>query len=356
MAAGKRVWMFAVTLIAISCTNHSTWVWSALEDPGPLGPREGVALAVTPTVTFAWGGIDVDGTVHDDGALLEGGRWTSAASGPLSPRHSAGVAVLDGSRVAVVGGSSAPNLNGPGDLRDGAVYDPTTRRWEPLAPLPERVSLNRVCRTLVAVGERLVTPCVADGEPWAELVEGQWIQLVPPRDLDRTTVQLAAVNDLLVAVWVAGGQLRSARETATGWVATTGGEVREVATPFGRIAPLTVATVGDRVAALTTERVWWFDGDRRWTPGLRIPPEPNTAVGNTAVAVDVDGVLVRLDLGRDLALEDAEWRLVPRPAGEPAPWVRQLPSCGPTACLVVAEPPDAQPLSGRHTVWELSRG
>lgn len=348
--------MLLVALLATACATSSTWAWSALDDPGPLGPREGVALAATPTVTLAWGGIDVDGTVHDDGALLEGRRWTSVASGPLSPRHSAGVAVLDGSRVAVVGGSSAPNLNGSGDLRDGAVYDTTTRRWEPVAPLPDRVSLNRSCRTLVAVGGRLVTPCVADGQPWAELVDGQWIQLVPPPDLDRATVQLAAVDDQLVAVWVSGGQLRSARNTATGWVETTGGEVREVATPFGRIAPLTVTTIGDRVVALTTERVWWFDGDRRWTPGLRIPPEPNAAVGDTAVAIGVEGVLVRLDLGRDLALENAEWRPVPRPAGTTAPWVRQPPACGPTACLVVAEPPDAQPLSGRHTVWELSRG
>jgi hypothetical protein len=344
-----------VMTIAASCASASSWAWRKVPDPGPLGPREGVALAVTPAGAIAWGGLDVDGTLHDDGALLEDNRWTDLPPGPLSARHSSGVAVLDGGRVVIVGGSSASNLNGEGDLRDGAVYDIDARRWEPIEPLPDRVALSRSCRTLIVIGDRLVTPCVGDGEPWAELVAGQWIQLVPPPGVDRASLQLATSGRELIAVWVSGGTLRSARDSGRGWVLTSGGDVGEVATPLGRVAPLAVTTAGGRVAALTTERVWWFDGDRRWTPGLRIPPEPNAAISNTAIAVGVADVLIRLDLGRDLVLEEAEWRLIPRPDGVPEPWLRQAPACGPTSCLVVGEPPGAEPLSGRHTVWWLSR-
>lgn len=347
--------MAVLATIASSCASTSSWAWRKVPDPGPLGPREGVAMAVTPAGAIAWGGIDVDGTLYDDGALLADNRWTDLPPGPLSARHSSAVAVLDGGRVVILGGSSASNLNGEGDLRDGAIYDVDTRRWEPIAPLPDRVALNRSCRTLVVIGDRLVTPCVEDGEAWAELVAGQWIQLVPPPQVDRASLRLTATDRELVAVWVSGGTLRSARDSGRGWVVTSGGDIEEVATPLGRVAPLAVTSVGGRVAALTTERVWWFDGDRRWIPGLRIPPEPNAAIADSAIAVGVADVLIRLDLGRDLVLEQAEWRPIPRPDGVTEPWLRQSPACGPTSCLVVGEPPQAEPLSGRHTLWWLSR-
>jgi hypothetical protein len=81
------------------------------------------------------------------GAMRDGsgeGGWEALPESPLSPRHGAH-AFWVGERVIVLGGSSSDPCPPNADcippmepyLRDGAEFDPASRRWRPIADAPE---------------------------------------------------------------------------------------------------------------------------------------------------------------------------------------------------------------------------
>ena len=97
-------------------------------------------------------------------------QWVQVPDSPLTPRLGA-IAVSLGDRLLVVGGADGPPcpvgadcLPGPEPRRDGAVYDPATREWSPLAEAP--VGLDDGYPAVV-VGSRLY---VLDGGDERQLV------------------------------------------------------------------------------------------------------------------------------------------------------------------------------------------
>jgi hypothetical protein len=81
------------------------------------------------------------------------GKWQRQPAGPLSPRDAA-LGVWTGREVVVFGGvdvPSCPNCSGdspPEPLRDGAAFDPGSRRWRRIAdtpiPVPTHASVEFV--------------------------------------------------------------------------------------------------------------------------------------------------------------------------------------------------------------------
>jgi hypothetical protein len=80
------------------------------------------------------------------------GEWTQLPDAPLSARHEADGVWVDG-RFVVMGGWSSPSCPPNADcappaesaLRDGASFDPATKRWTPIADAPVPVAgLNGV--------------------------------------------------------------------------------------------------------------------------------------------------------------------------------------------------------------------
>ena len=113
--------------------------WSTL-DAGPIAGREGVAVGADDRWLVAWGGTSgsgADAAARDDGAVYDSTTrsWAPMPQGPLSARHDA-AAVWAGRRLYIMGGSSSANLNGAGDLRNGASFEPATGVWRSVDATP----------------------------------------------------------------------------------------------------------------------------------------------------------------------------------------------------------------------------
>jgi hypothetical protein len=121
-------------------------------------------------------------SVHDDGAELETrvvtqppsadetAGWTRLPDLPGPPRTEPAMVEMDAGRLFVWGGTSAGET--VPDLLDGAVFDPGTRTWTPLPPVPEGVGIEEhrwgSAHALWAGGRVIVLP--ADGGPVTPLV------------------------------------------------------------------------------------------------------------------------------------------------------------------------------------------
>lgn len=122
--------------------------------------------------------------------------WASAATSPLSSRHSVR-AVTVGDEALFLGGDSSPLcppgagcIDVPEPQRDGAAYRPSTDTWRALADAPVAPSLGSVA----VVRDRVYL--LADGALHSYDVDGDtWTALPAPPDTDG---QLAAAGDLLV--------------------------------------------------------------------------------------------------------------------------------------------------------------
>jgi hypothetical protein len=86
------------------------------------------------------------------------GDWVELPAAPLSPRSDA-LSAWTGTEVVVLGGSPNPcppnaDCASPDrELRDGAAYDPTTKKWHPIADAPVPVGPGD---RLLGAGGRLV--------------------------------------------------------------------------------------------------------------------------------------------------------------------------------------------------------
>ncbi|WP_159945237.1 MULTISPECIES: kelch repeat-containing protein [unclassified Nocardiopsis] len=124
--------------------------------PGPLEPRRDHSLVWTGAEVLVWGGHGASQHApFPDGAAYSptADTWRPVAASGLEPRtrHST---VVVGERVLVWGGFTPTHSGGPDAhlARDGALYDPGSDSWEPVARAPEGRSLARG----VAVDGRVV--------------------------------------------------------------------------------------------------------------------------------------------------------------------------------------------------------
>jgi hypothetical protein len=105
--------------------------WTALEDP-PFA-RARAAAVWTGSELFYWGGdTNYGGTAHSDGALFDPATrsWRPIAAAPIQGRSSP-AAVWTGTEVLIWGGWSGVEAKA-----DGAAYDPSADTWRPLPESP----------------------------------------------------------------------------------------------------------------------------------------------------------------------------------------------------------------------------
>ncbi len=138
------------------------------------------------------------------------GSWVRVSDGPLSPRENAFAVGID-DRVLIVGGSDAPPCPPNADcvvasepvLSDGAVFEPRTNQWQPIAPSPvpiewaQGVVVGSTVYVWVAGGPRpgsreALLSYDVGGERWAEL------PLPPGAEIDACCA-IAAAGDRIVA-------------------------------------------------------------------------------------------------------------------------------------------------------------
>lgn len=110
--------------------------------PAPFGTRVDHSLVWTGVELFVWGGSsEGQQRLHDDGAAYspDTDSWRTAADPDLEARTRHTTVPLQDRRVLVWGGFTGTHSGDEDGLtaRDGAVYDPGTDSWEPIADAPE---------------------------------------------------------------------------------------------------------------------------------------------------------------------------------------------------------------------------
>lgn len=114
--------------------------WAPLPVPS-LGGRSGATLVHSEPGLFLWGGGLADSDeVYADGAWFDRskGAWSPLPPSPLSARRDAS-GIWTGREIIVWGGVETyqPGRGLLATSREGASYRPETRRWQPIARLPE---------------------------------------------------------------------------------------------------------------------------------------------------------------------------------------------------------------------------
>lgn len=118
----------------VSVGKLAGYRWSRLP-AAPIVGRGGGAAIWTGSQMIVWGGAADNGQLFADGAAYDPARhnWTQLPASPLSPRADP-AATMAGNSVFIWGGQTGAQQNGR--VNDGALYDPTTRRWAQLPPAP----------------------------------------------------------------------------------------------------------------------------------------------------------------------------------------------------------------------------
>ncbi len=127
---GTEVLLWGVTNTAYNpTTNH----WRHLPDP-PAGAG-GPSVAVwTGTQMIGWGGGCCGGADGDGAAYTpRTNSWRLLPPSPLAPRHAMGT--WTGTEMILAGGAG-PDTDPPTIYKDAAAYDPRSRTWRQLAPMP----------------------------------------------------------------------------------------------------------------------------------------------------------------------------------------------------------------------------
>lgn len=114
--------------------NPAANTWRAI---APLiMPDEAAVLAWTGSQVIDWGGVCCSGTSNWGASYNpKTNRWRALPVAPLTPRRSAAGA-WTGHELIVAGGGSFDNFGHITLFRNGAAYNPATRKWRAIAPMP----------------------------------------------------------------------------------------------------------------------------------------------------------------------------------------------------------------------------
>lgn len=165
----------------------------------PLGPRWGVAAVWTGKDVFIWGGTGSGtgwtGPTRRDGAMYDPAthRWTLVPPAPIPARKGA-TAIWTGHEVVVFGGMGTGNIGWvPAQRTDGAIYNPTTRRWHRLPTSPiqfQAMHVNVAWNGTALVVTALDAPAVVSAS-WSP-GSGRWHVRPTPASLARAINRSAA--------------------------------------------------------------------------------------------------------------------------------------------------------------------
>jgi hypothetical protein len=138
--------------------------WTTMP-PSPLSAREDAASVWTGHLALFWGGQTA--STYSSSPLSNGAsynpstnRWELLPKSPLTPRS--GVTALWTGTVAIFIGGQGPPSTTPqstfnGTEIDGATYNPTTRKWIRLPPLPTKGLGTPYSITAAWTGRELIT-------------------------------------------------------------------------------------------------------------------------------------------------------------------------------------------------------
>jgi hypothetical protein len=184
--------------------------WSDL--PPLMGARDGAAAALLPDgkVLVAGGqsGPDAD-TALNTAELWDPAteKWTALP--PMAHERSNAVAcVLPSGRVAVVGGEGTDgDLPDGVDRKDGEVFDPVKREWEPLgaemANDRENISAVAVAGGLIVARHAAEDEELYSSEELYDEESGRWFEL-PQHPMAEPRMSTALVSVPVAALAVAG--------------------------------------------------------------------------------------------------------------------------------------------------------
>ena len=116
--------------------NPATSTWRPI--PREPGPNHGAVVGWTGSQMIIWGGICCDASSHDGVAYSPASNtWTRLPTAPLDRRKDV-MGAWTGRELIVAGGwaRTGPGDSGHRTYRDGAAYNPVTRTWRKLPPMP----------------------------------------------------------------------------------------------------------------------------------------------------------------------------------------------------------------------------
>lgn len=187
--------------------------WRSLA-PAPLEGRHSHSMVWTGREVIVWGGATRAGNApiyFDDGAAYDpaSDRWRTLAPSRLSPRADH-VAAWTGTEMLVWGGNPGnPTPYGKNEFTDGALYNPVTERWRPMATFPLH---GRFAAAVVWTGELLVVwggaraehgddpPPLADGAAY-DPDTNRWSRLPDAPIAGRLFPLAAAVDGDVLISW-----------------------------------------------------------------------------------------------------------------------------------------------------------
>jgi N-acetylneuraminic acid mutarotase len=113
--------------------NPATNTWRPIARDGP---DESAVVGWTGHEAIVWGGVCCDDSSHDGEAYNPAtDTWTKLPTAPLQVRRGA-MGAWTGKELVVAGGVVPVSGSRFRHFRDAAAYDPATRTWRRLAPMP----------------------------------------------------------------------------------------------------------------------------------------------------------------------------------------------------------------------------
>ncbi len=178
--------------------------WSSIPAPEMPFGRRALKAVVAGGRFLVWGGINGGSSLGDGAALdLESDTWTPIAEkGAPASRAYPGAAAL-GKRLLIWGGNRG--IGGDVARGDGAIYDPTEKRWTPIvaagAPTP-RVDhlLLPFAEGFLVWGGRQKDERRRDGAIH-DLEEGSWREIPPAPRAAPFQAALRRGDDLILLTW-----------------------------------------------------------------------------------------------------------------------------------------------------------
>lgn len=240
--------------------NPATGSWREVPRPDKATPvGASFALVSTGTQVIGFGG-------YDGGYLATGGSWdpatntwTALPKGPLTARVTS--AAWTGSEVVFVGGEGAgpqdPESQAP--LKDVAAYNPATRTWRELAPMPfaGKVQAHWDGKRLIAVGDKQAAAFSPDTNTWTPLGTGL-------KERDDAASVLAGDRLVVMGGWVPGSDPAK--------VAGGGQSYSFTSNTWSTLPKAPVADRFGRVLVWTGTRVLAWGGYRQQPDGIEFTP------------------------------------------------------------------------------------
>jgi N-acetylneuraminic acid mutarotase len=250
--------------ISNAAYDPSTDTWRKLPSP-PAGAGGPSVVVWTGTQMIGWGGGCCDQELADGAAYTPAtNSWRMLPPSPLLGRHATGV--WTGTEMIVAGGSGYDEHGHDTHFRDAAAYDPKTRTWRKLPPMPVARGGGYYTQEYTAVwdGTEMLMIGGTPGEHASSPPLARGVAYSPSRNAWRWLTPMAYPRSGFVSAWT-GDQLVVWGGVGVGGAIPPSGETYDPATDAWSSLPR--APLRARVGAVAiwtdSEMVVWGGQDAR---------------------------------------------------------------------------------------------